>query len=197
MVTVSRKGRTTSQLVFACFDFFFRLSVLDFVCQLEEGKRPPPKQKTRFSIWTLLRTPGRFTTRPLPVYFTTKMSAVRPFSVLIKTKLALSKTGRSLSKAEILGGWHCQMIEQESGARVWKEVWRVNWKPGLILRHGVCYFMFASLCGCASLSPSLSFFPTALLNFAPLELTNVLDGCCGMNSWGWGSFPPFKIWGGG
>ena len=28
-----------------------------------------------------------------------------------------------------------------------------------------CYFMFASLCGCASLSPSLPSFPTALLNF--------------------------------
>ena len=26
-----------------------------------------PTPKTRFSIWTLLRTPGRFTTRPLPV----------------------------------------------------------------------------------------------------------------------------------
>ena len=31
-----------------------------------------PTPKTRFSIWTLLRTPGRFTTRPLPVHFTTK-----------------------------------------------------------------------------------------------------------------------------
>ena len=31
-----------------------------------------PTPKTRFSIWTLLRTPGRFTTRPLPVDFTTK-----------------------------------------------------------------------------------------------------------------------------
>ena len=31
-----------------------------------------PTPKTRFSIWTLLRTPGRFTTRPLPVYFTIK-----------------------------------------------------------------------------------------------------------------------------
>ena len=41
-----------------------------------------PTPKTRFSIWTLLRTPGRFTTRPLPVYFTTKMPVVRPFSVL-------------------------------------------------------------------------------------------------------------------
>ena len=40
---------------------------------MEEGRRPPPPRvKTRFSIWTLLRTPGRFTTRPLPVHFTTK-----------------------------------------------------------------------------------------------------------------------------
>ena len=38
-----------------------------------------PTPKTRFSIWILLRTPGRFTTRPLPVHFATKMSVVRPF----------------------------------------------------------------------------------------------------------------------
>ena len=43
-----------------------------------------PTPKTRFSIWTLLRTAGRFTTRPFPVHFTTKMSVVRPFSVLSK-----------------------------------------------------------------------------------------------------------------
>ena len=46
-----------------------------------------PTPKTRFSIWTLLRTPGRFATRPLPVYFTTKMSVVRPFSVLSKDEI--------------------------------------------------------------------------------------------------------------
>ena len=62
-----------------------------------------PTPKTRFSIWTLLRTPGRFTTRPLPVYFITKMSVVRPFRSLVRTKLALSKTGCFLGKAEILG----------------------------------------------------------------------------------------------
>ena len=51
----------------------------------EIGRREKtPTPKTRFSIWTLLRTPGRFTTRPLPVYFTTKMSVVKPFSVLSK-----------------------------------------------------------------------------------------------------------------
>ena len=62
-----------------------------------------PTPKTRFSIWTSLRTPGRFTTRPLPVYFTTKMSVVRPFSVIGKDEIGLSKTGRFLGKAEILG----------------------------------------------------------------------------------------------
>ena len=46
-----------------------------------------PTPKTRFSIWTLLRTPGRFTTRPLPVHFATKMSVVRPFSVLSKDEI--------------------------------------------------------------------------------------------------------------
>ena len=52
---------------------------------LEEGEKTPAP-KTRVSIWTLLRTPGRFTTRPLPVYFTTRMSVVRPFSVLSKDR---------------------------------------------------------------------------------------------------------------
>ena len=46
-----------------------------------------PTPKTRFSIWTLLRTPDRFTTRPLPVHFTTKMSVVRPFSVHSKAEI--------------------------------------------------------------------------------------------------------------
>ena len=75
-----------------------------FLGSPELGRREKtPTLKTRFSIWTLLRTPGRFTTRLLPVHFTTKMSVVRPFSVLSKDELALSKTGRFLSKAEILG----------------------------------------------------------------------------------------------
>ena len=46
-----------------------------------------PTPEIRFSIWTLLRTPGRFTTRPLPVHFTTKMSVVRSFSVLSKDEI--------------------------------------------------------------------------------------------------------------
>ena len=53
----------------------------------KKGKTPTPK--TRVSIWTLPRTPGRFTTRPLPVYSTTKMSVVRPFSVLSKDEIGL------------------------------------------------------------------------------------------------------------
>ena len=64
-----------------------------------------PTPKTRVSIWTLLRTPGRFTTRPLPVHFTTNhVSVVRPFSVLSRDEIGPhSITGRFLSKAEILG----------------------------------------------------------------------------------------------
>ena len=46
----------------------FQDLLLGFIGRRE--KTPTPK--TRVSIWTLLRTPGRFTTRPLPVYFTTK-----------------------------------------------------------------------------------------------------------------------------
>ena len=54
----------------------------------KKGKDPHPQDKTQH-IWTLLRTPGRFTTRPLPVHFTTKMSVVRPFSVLSKDEIRL------------------------------------------------------------------------------------------------------------
>ena len=69
----------------------------------KKGKDPHPQDKSQHD-WTLLRTPGRFTTRPLPVHFTTKMSVVRPFSVLSKDEMGPeSKTGRFLSKAEILG----------------------------------------------------------------------------------------------
>ena len=40
---------------------------------MDFGRREKaPTPKTRFSIWTLLWTPSRFTTKPLPVYFTTK-----------------------------------------------------------------------------------------------------------------------------
>ena len=63
-------------------------------CQKSVEKNPKfgrrektPTPKTRVSIWTLLRTPGRFTTRPLPVYFTTKLSVARPFSVLSKDEI--------------------------------------------------------------------------------------------------------------
>ena len=68
------------------------------------GREKTPTPKTRVSIRIVLRTPGRFTTRPLPAYFTTKMSVVRPFLVLSKDEIGPhSKTGRFLSKAEILG----------------------------------------------------------------------------------------------
>ena len=56
------------------------------LCLGRREKTPPPK--TRVSICTLLRTPG-FTTRPLPVHFTTKMSVVRPLSVLSKDEIGL------------------------------------------------------------------------------------------------------------
>ena len=77
------------------------MKLITAVILWKKGKDPHPK--TRFSIWTLLRTPGHLTTRSLPVYSTTKMSVVRPFRSLVRTKLALSKTGRFLSKAESLG----------------------------------------------------------------------------------------------
>ena len=51
------------------------------------GREKTPTPKTRFSIWTLLRTPGRLTTRLLRVYFTTKMSIVRPLLVLSKDEV--------------------------------------------------------------------------------------------------------------
>ena len=50
-------------------------------------RQKTPTPKTRFSIRTLLRTPGRFTTRPLRVHFTTELSVVRPFSLLSKDKI--------------------------------------------------------------------------------------------------------------
>ena len=52
----------------------------------KKGKDLHPQDKSQYLL-TLLRTPGRFTTRPLPVYFTTKMSVVRPFSVLSKDEI--------------------------------------------------------------------------------------------------------------
>ena len=73
-----------------CYRRSFPLSVqFSFLFLLEKlGRREKtPTPKTRVSIWTLLRTPGRFTTRPLPVHFTTKMSVVRPFSVLSKDEI--------------------------------------------------------------------------------------------------------------
>ena len=51
----------------------------------KKGKDPHPQDKSQHL--DILRTPGRFTTRPLPVHFTTKMSVVRPFSVLSKDEI--------------------------------------------------------------------------------------------------------------
>ena len=55
---------------------------------LEEGKKIPTP-KTRFSIWTLLRTPGR---TPTCVFYH-KMSVVRPFSVLSKDEIGPLQNG--------------------------------------------------------------------------------------------------------
>ena len=90
-----------------CGRFGCRVLVRNNLSNFQDGpgrREKTPTPKTRFSIWTLLRTPGRFTTRPLPVYFAKKVSVVRPFSVLSKDEIGPeSKTGRFLSKAEILG----------------------------------------------------------------------------------------------
>ena len=51
----------------------------------KKGKDPHPQDKSQHLDFT--KDPGRFTTRPLPVYFTTKMSVVRPFSVLSKDEI--------------------------------------------------------------------------------------------------------------
>ena len=60
------------------------------IALLRFGRRKKtPTPKTRVSIWTLLRNPGRFTARPFPVYFTTRLSVVRTFSVLSKVESGL------------------------------------------------------------------------------------------------------------
>ena len=65
-----------------------RMTFHHFIFREFFGRREmTPTPKTRVSIWTLLRTPGRFTTRPLPVHLTTKLSIVRPFSVLSKDEI--------------------------------------------------------------------------------------------------------------
>ena len=50
---------------------FLKMS-LPILVPLIGRREKTPTPKTRFSIWTLLRTPGRFTTRPLAVYFNHK-----------------------------------------------------------------------------------------------------------------------------
>ena len=51
----------------------------------KKGKDPHPQDKIQHL--DLTKDPGRFTTRPLPIHFTTKMSVVRPFSVLSKDEI--------------------------------------------------------------------------------------------------------------
>ena len=63
------------------------LTILNLFGNCIGRREKTPTPKTRFSSWTLLRTPGRFTTRPLTVYFTTKMSVVRPIWVLSKDEI--------------------------------------------------------------------------------------------------------------
>ena len=66
--------------------FGIAIWIASYQCLIGRREKTPTP-KTRFSIWTLLRTPGRFTTRPLPAYFTTKVSVVRLFSVLSKDEI--------------------------------------------------------------------------------------------------------------
>ena len=58
----------------------------DIPPKIGRREKTPHPQDTSQHL-DLLRTPGRFTTRPLPVYFATKMSVVRPFSVLSEDEI--------------------------------------------------------------------------------------------------------------
>ena len=64
----------------------------------KRGKDPHPQDKIQHLDFT--KAPQALYYKTLPVYFTTKMSVFRS---LARTKLALSKTGRFLGEAEILG----------------------------------------------------------------------------------------------
>ena len=67
----------------------------------KKGKDPHPQDKIQHLDFTKDPWPLYYKTPPCAFYH--KMSVVRPFSVLSKDELAHSKTGRFLSKAEILG----------------------------------------------------------------------------------------------
>ena len=80
-VPVSGSGSVPVPPCRLCFSSL-RVSVclLFVICGDLVGRREKtPTPKTRFSIWTLLRTPGRFATRPLP--------GARPFLVLSKDEI--------------------------------------------------------------------------------------------------------------
>ena len=68
----------------------------------KKGKDPHPQDKIQHLDFT--KDPRPLYYKTPPYVFTTKMSVVRPFSVLSKDEMGPeSKTGRLLSKAEILG----------------------------------------------------------------------------------------------
>ena len=69
----------------------------------KKGKDPHPQDKIQHLDFTKDPRPLYYKTPPCAFYHKFKVSVVRPLSVLVRTKLALSKTARFLSKAEILG----------------------------------------------------------------------------------------------
>ena len=71
--------------------------------KLEEGKRPPtPKTRSQHLDFTKDPRPLYYKTPPCAFYHKNVCSKA-VFRSLVRTKMALSKTGRFLSKAEILG----------------------------------------------------------------------------------------------
>ena len=93
--------------------------------KLEEGKDLHPQGKIQHLDFT--KDPGRFTTRPLPVYFTTKLAVVSPESKKRKSSEENSgsihlygrhgqKSGKSISTTAIL--WPVQAIFENRAATV-------------------------------------------------------------------------------
>ena len=66
----------------------------------KKGKDPHPQDEIQHLDFTKDPRPLYYKTPPCAFYH---KNVVKPFSVLSKEELALSKTGRFLSKAEILG----------------------------------------------------------------------------------------------
>ena len=69
-------GKKATDIVMACWK----------MSEIVIWKKGDPHPQDNIQHLNFTRTPSRFTTRPLPVYFTTKMSVVRPFSVFSKDK---------------------------------------------------------------------------------------------------------------